>query len=177
MPAEPPTAGSLSAIARAAVSVAAKACGVAMSGAAAPARIAIPIGARPMSARLAATILPFAPSASIAGVARIRTSAVSPAARRACSAPIGSNTMSAAAPPARAKSSASARTATCIERAQNTLSIRSVSKPIDQTYDFPPSASIPEARCDESEHSSSQRRGVAALCTLFGHTMQALTFP
>jgi hypothetical protein len=42
---------------------------------------------------------------------------------RACKAPIGSNTMSAASPVASANASARDLTATCIDRAQNTFSM------------------------------------------------------
>src|SRR4029077_1891748 len=47
----------------------------------------------------------------------------SPAVRRACSAPIGSNTMSGASPDIFANICARVVTATCMERAQNTFNM------------------------------------------------------
>src|SRR5579871_161605 len=123
MPAEPPTAGSLNAMARAVVSASLKASGVAMSGAGAPSRTAMPIGARAMAAWLLDTTAPDLASASITAAVRISTSAVSPAASRACSAPIGSNTISGAAPQPSANCRDRIATAACMERAQNTFSI------------------------------------------------------
>jgi pimeloyl-ACP methyl ester carboxylesterase len=80
---------------------------------------------RGLDARLAYRIWHWTFLALPAPAVRISTSAISPAASRACSAPIGSNTRSGAVPEPAWNCRAKAVTATCIDRAQKTLSIAS----------------------------------------------------
>src|SRR5215510_5533673 len=122
MPAEPPTAGSLNAIARASTSAWRNAAGVEISGASAPSRTATLMRTVAISARLLGTSRPACSSESIAGFPLITTSAVSPASSRCASAPTVPKLSSTSFPVVLVKSQASAVTTSCIERAHMILS-------------------------------------------------------
>src|SRR5262245_14451156 len=122
MPAEPPTAGSLNAIARASTSAWRNAAGVEISGASAPSRTATLMRTVAISARLLGTSRPACSSESIAGFPLITTSAVSPASSRCASAPTVPKLSSTSFAVVLVKSQASAVTTSCIERAHMILS-------------------------------------------------------